>query len=216
MILIIASAKHMRIASFLFVILALPACRQEPAKQPVVEVSGVNDFVIELGKKVGPITGTSTLTDLQAIYGSDKIVLRNIYIAEGEEQEGAVVFPESSNELEIGWDIPANTGHPAFVRISRIGGAWATTEGVKVQLSLDELQKLNGKPFKFYGFGWDYGGQVTDWNGGRFKPTLGVVLGPAVENLPEEFLGEVILNSDDPKVRALDLRIDAIILTFDK
>lgn len=207
----------MRIVPFFLLLLSILACRQEANKEATATPANrADDFVIELGKKVGPITGASTLSDLQAIYGSDKVVLRNIYIGEGQESEGAVVFPESNNELEIGWDIPANTGRPAFVRISRQGGAWATAEGVKVQLPLNELQKLNGKPFKFYGLGWDYGGQVTDWNGGRFKPTLGVVLTSAVENLPQEFAGEVILSSDDPKVQALDLHIDAIVLTFDK
>jgi len=32
------------------------------------------------------------------------------------------------------------------------------------------LEEANDGPFLFLGFGWDYGGRVSDWLGGRMTP----------------------------------------------
>ena len=34
-------------------------------------------------------------------------------------------------------------------------------------MPLAEVEALNGKPFRLYGFGFDHGGTVIDWNSGR-------------------------------------------------
>ncbi len=37
-------------------------------------------------------------------------------------------------------------------------------------MPLSKLQALNGRPIRFTGFDWDYGGAISDWNGGRLQP----------------------------------------------
>jgi hypothetical protein len=38
-------------------------------------------------------------------------------------------------------------------------------------MTLAEIEKINGKPFKLYGFEWDFGGRSSNWQGGELgKP----------------------------------------------
>lgn len=47
--------------------------------------------------------------------------------------------------------------------------------------SLKELQRLNGKPFRLFGFSWDYGGLVESWQKGRLvglESKISLILSP--------------------------------------
>ncbi len=79
-----------------------------------------------------------------------------------------VLFPdEPSQRLEL----VVNSGRPdaAFpvIRVSEPSSRWHDATGLRTGMSLDELVALNGAPVTFYGLGWDYGGTVADWHGGR-------------------------------------------------
>jgi hypothetical protein len=53
---------------------------------------------------------------------------------------------------------------------------WHTATGVTLGVTVDELQKLNTKPFEFNGFGWDYGGQVINWHGGAMSRDTAIAI----------------------------------------
>ena len=36
-----------------------------------------------------------------------------------------------------------------------------------MKTSLKDLERRNGRPFKLMGFGWDYSGTVSSWDGGN-------------------------------------------------
>ena len=44
---------------------------------------------------------------------------------------------------------------------------WSGPEGIQTGESLQVVETANGGPFELQGFGWDYGGYVTDWKGGK-------------------------------------------------
>ncbi len=50
---------------------------------------------------------------------------------------------------------------------------WRTTHGIRRGMTLAEIEALNGRPFKLYGFGFDYGGTTLDWNGGSLDKQAG-------------------------------------------
>jgi hypothetical protein len=54
-------------------------------------------------------------------------------------------------------------------------GNWGTEYGLGLGTTLKELEKMNGKPFQFAGFGWDYGGIVT-WEGGNLDTMSATVV----------------------------------------
>ena len=114
----------------------------------------------------------------------------SIGVGEGFELPGFKVYPGTKNELEVAYDPDASPNRPAFIRVSQEETPWKTDAGVTLGITLQELQQLNGKPFLFSGFGWDYGGRVTDWNGGAFNSDLMISLDNFSENAPEDIFGD--------------------------
>lgn len=208
--------------ALILALLSITACSPGP-KQPSEEesLSGnpsaakAPDFTIEPGKRVGGINATSTEADIKVLYGEDQVEFRSVYIGEGESQPGIAVFPNTPNELEIVWDIAAATGTPEFIRVSQEGGDWHTVQGVKVGLTLEGLEQINGRPFSIFGFGWDYGGLVTDWQGGKLDSHLIIALVPAKpEAVGPKVSGDRAFSSDDPNIRAVEPRVGSMVITF--
>lgn len=79
-----------------------------------------------------------------------------------------VVFPDTKNEVEFIWkDDSINFNQLHQIKIHKKDTDWKTKEGITIGTDLQTLEKLNKKPFLFYGFEWDYGGMVN-WNNGYF------------------------------------------------
>lgn len=55
---------------------------------------------------------------------------------------------------------------------------WHTQTNIRVGTNLKDLEKINGRPFKFTGLGWDLGGTI-DAKGGQLGklPGLNITLG---------------------------------------
>lgn len=194
----------------------LTACRQN---QPAGENTSDPrlDFTIVPGERVGLITAAkSTPDDVLAAYG-DSARLDSVYLVEGLYGPGVVVFPNSSrNRLEIYWDTAIDPLRPAFIRITGDGGSdWKTDRGISIGTPITDLERINGNPFELYGFGWDYGGLVTDWKGGALNYNLGLRFHLQTEkDIPAEVQGETILSSDNDKVRALNPVVAVMELSF--
>lgn len=196
----------------------LGSCKNDAAKKSENAniTNAVNDFKIIPGSRVGLITANTTEAQLEQLYGAENLKMQRIVVAEGEEQAGVILFPDTDKEIEIIWQMASSEGKPAFIRISKDSTVWKTEEGITIGSSLEALEKANGKPFEFYGFEWDYGGLVTNWNGGNFNSNIIVALVPQRFNvLKENMLGEIPLSSADPEIRALNARVGSIVITFD-
>lgn len=177
------------------------------------------------GVRAGPVTPETTELELVRALGAHAVRPAEVPVGEGFCFPGTVLFPETPDEAWLTWEDPART-HPAVLRLERPEGSWRTPEGVGVGLSLDDLVALNGRPIGFLGFGWDYGGRVTDWSGGQLapvevegRPGLVVILdapasAPEAEGpggtLPPEVLGELSVRSDRPGLRGLGIHVVAV------
>jgi hypothetical protein len=92
---------------------------------------------------------------------------------------------------------------------------WGSSSGVRLGMTLKELEELNGKPFQFSGIGWDYGGGISGWDGGKLdKASIGITVDADYNSDQQQDLlpvtGDQILNSNDPAVRKVTLRVVAI------
>ena len=192
---------------FIFLLLisfGLYCCSSEPSI----------DLSIIPGERVGKITKNSTIEELIETYGKKDTKKASIYIAEGEETPGLLLFPGTQNELEVAWDDPKKGG-PAFVRIAQEGTEWITANGITVGTSLAELEEANGRPFQFYGFDWDFGGLVSNWQGGELDGLI-IALNPTnFEALNDQFLGDIELYSDNPGLKHLGLHVASMVITFE-
>lgn len=160
---------------------------------------------------------------LKEMYGASRVSWDTIWGAEGTFEMGTYLDKGTKNEVHIFWgDEHRGSGVlSAGVEVrydkrgnSDYGNSWTSRTGVKLGMTTDELEKLNGRPFAFSGFGWDYGGGVMDWKGGALEEhPIGITLSEG-ENAPEisepemsQILGDHDVMSDNAVVKKVKPRV---------
>ena len=115
-----------------------------------------HDWSIVPGKRVGPVTSTSSEAELKAAFGAAAVKRALIRItddtkAPGLEIDGdkpaeslAVVWPRSEGGLR--WPLLVI---PCYARPA-VDCRWQTAEGVRVGMGLADLQRANERPFLLY------------------------------------------------------------------
>lgn len=159
------------------------------------------DFLLVPEKRIGPLYATHSMeNDLVQTFGVQNVKRQEIYLGEGATAPGFVLFPDTRNAVEIYYDSSIVKDRPAFLRISEKGTDWKSPEGVTIGTTLEELVKINGKAVTFWGFGWDYSGAVSNWNGGKMHPGLMLILEDTRPQSPESLLGDKEISSTTPGV----------------
>lgn len=198
-------------------------------------VTPVADWLIVPGERVGPLTASSSAADLIQAYGAENVRDESYPLGEGESEPGTVVFPDDvTKRMVILWNDLEKKQGPLAVRIDGPASLWKTAEGLGVGTTLKRVEELNGKPFRLYGFEWDYGGQLVDSNGGSLKdlphedPEGGFRGGallltfqpdpPVAEKVPADqyaqVSGDSTFESSHPVMQALDPRVAVITVNF--
>lgn len=139
-------------------------------------------------------------SELKEVFGDN--IKRSIgYHPEGMgEYANTLLYPETDNQVEFVWlDDSISFSRLACINIAGQMTAWKTTEGITLGTNLKELEKINQRPFTFYGFGWDYSGMVN-WEEGRLdERKVFVNLEYPGGTIPAEFdelLGDHSIRSD--------------------
>lgn len=162
--------------------------------------------------------------ELKAKFGADRISYDTIWGPEGMYSMGSYIDQGTKDEVQIFWkDSLHRTGlTSATTRATYNSDAgnyvfsstWCSANGVHIGTTTDELEKMNGKPFIFSGFGWDYGGGIRDWQGGALEGKgIGIDLteSDAIGNIPEseytQILGDQDVRSDHPVVKKVQPKV---------
>lgn len=113
-----------------------------------------------------PVAPKDSAKSLTQRYGKDAAIAE-LPGAEGEKYKGVVLFPRARDQrIEISFAGNAmNAASGLSIRNAGKGSRW-NIAGVSIGSSIADVQKANGRAFVISGFGWDYGGFVTDWKGG--------------------------------------------------
>lgn len=163
----------------------------------------------------GNISAASTPEALREMFGSEEVKDTVIYVGDGISRPGSLVFPGTADELQLVWtETPPR--RPELLMISRANTQWRAANGLTVGTRLSELVRMNGENFSFAGFDWDFGGRVTDWQGGKlagFNVRLGY---PDGHKVPESMLGDQIISSDHPDVAKVPITVQQIILVLNR
>jgi len=168
--------------------------------------SSSDDFLIIPGERVGKITAeNATQTEILELYGNDAVT-DSIYIGEGFFWPGVRVYPNTENELQIAWDAQAYTDLPALLRVQSPDTDWKTDQGITIGTTLEELIGINGGHFKFLGFGWDYGGKVSNLEDGDISNDLFLTLEEVTGTTPE-LLGDQEISTDNPAVQPKNIQV---------
>jgi hypothetical protein len=122
----------------------------------------------------GPFSPATEPAGLRRIYGADNVREGEVPGAEGEVFHGVILFPQDATRRAYVYfqDEDTLTGL-SMIEVTDAESRWKLDTGVRIGMPLPELVALNGKPVKFFGFDWDYGGHITDWHGGKLAPKDG-------------------------------------------
>lgn len=156
-------------------------------------------------------------------YGVSAVTYDTIWGAEGFFTMGTCLKTDDASHIEIMWTDSAK--REGVISVSLVSdaeyfapqlpsGKWKSRTGVFIGMTIEELEKLNGRPFVFSGFGWDYGGGVIRWENGTLQDKgIAIQLNEGVQSsaLPEkEYLkcvGDVELMSSDTSARKMKPRV---------
>ena len=120
----------------------------------------------------GPFSKDSSNLKLAMVFDSRNVSFEDVDVG-GTKVAASVLFTKDpKRRLEIWWQNPA--AHSGLYLILINGqSTWSGPGGLKLGLTLAELEKLNHKPFKLKGFDKDGTATVSDWDGGALAKIAG-------------------------------------------
>ena len=169
----------------------------------------------------GPFSKDSSSLKLASIFDSRNITFTEIDVS-GVQVGATIVYPKDPKKrLEVWW---TNPGQRSDIYLMVIGGQslWGAPGGVRLGLTLVELERLNKKPFKLKGFNSDKIAEISDWNGGALATLPGgckngvnlkadaKVSANALSALSED----KEYSSDDPAIRAAKPTVSEILIGY--
>lgn len=174
---------------------ALPATAQPPAS--------IELFLLDTAAK-----SSDTLVSLRKQYGDANVIEGELPGAEGETAQGWIIYPNDP-EKKLMLYLDESNVHPGSLLVDEAKSKWHLSNSIKLGTDSKTLEKLNGKTFSFYGFYWDYGGVISDWNGGELNKktangsNISIHLCPPEDSkLPDNYLsGDGTFKSDNPLAR---------------
>ena len=175
----------------------------------------------------GRFTADLTEQRLIEIYGTQNVRPGDIYVGEGFTEPGATVFPDSAaDRIEVVWSDGKKRAAPRFVRVKEKFTRWRTVDGVSIGTDLKTIERINRRPFRLRGFGWDNSGALSSWSGGRLdqQDTPGCrvslrALPPGEGPWPgvwEQVVGTAEFSSGHPAMQQLNPRVTELFLVFPK
>lgn len=149
---------------------------------------------------IGPLT---TNSELEARFGKANLHEEPL---QGPTMEGftaLVAYPKQAQQrLEIILDALDKDAPIQALRIRGHDSRWHDAQGLQLGMTLDELVKRNGAPISFYGFGWEYGGSVQDWHGGRLASAHDSDIYRSITLVPRAGVAESALPQGDSDFRS--------------
>lgn len=198
-----------------------PAASPEPEPVPkkVISVDDISadDRTFVPSERFGKVTAGTTPEQLIAYYGEENVKKDSIHLGEGYYLAGYKLFPGTKSEASLLFPGGKADLRDMQVTVDFTATDWVAAQtGVKIGTTLKDLERLNGGPFSFYGFEWDYGGAVTDWKGGALKDYR-IRVSYDFENrqntaLHPSILGEQETSSENPALIGLDVKVIQIIV----
>lgn len=194
-------------ALLLFFPAVLAACKNEERKTVspanTVVSAPVDSFLIT-DSSWGLIRANTGIDELEKIFGKDNV--RDVRECDAECMDSidvTKIYPGGENEITIIWRDTAYHKEIGLIECFGDRPVWHSADGIKIGSGLKDLLKVNGNKISFYGFGWDYGGTVDSYNGGRLEHTVMKLR----LNLSESFTGDrdlygdIGLDTDMPAVK---------------
>ena len=204
----------------LLVMLLCHACTENnntPGEKKI-PAAAVDSFLVT-DSSWGMITAGTDWDELKSKYGANNILdIRECGPECVDSIDVTKVFPGQENEATIYWE---DTAYHRIIQSIDCRGdqpRWHSPDGMRIGSTLKELLAINGKKISFYGFGWDYGGTVTEYHGGKLdQSAIGYGVGYNEEKMSDPSVyGDVGLDTDMPAVQKIldQIKIEWLSLRF--
>jgi hypothetical protein len=167
---------------------------------------------------------------LRTQFGQANVKTDTLWGPEASWEMATFLYKDTPDEVAIVWQNDQPQSSIAYLRLSspmvadkpiEYKGRWKSKTGVLPGITLEQLEAINGKPFKFSGFGWDYGGGSAGWEGGKLEKSgisVQLVESPEVYAFMEQpelarVLGDQIVLSSEPVLKKMKVQVQAVILS---
>jgi len=165
------------------------------------------------------------LDDLLAFNSEEalkKVYKKDVERSTGQHPEGngiynnTLLYPNSKNQVEFVWkDDSINFNKLQYIKLTGKRTDWKTKEGITLGSDIETLERLNGKAFVFFGFGWDFSGFI-DWNDGQLaNRNIAGRIDYSYDALPKEFeslLGDKDIMSSSEMAQKAKLYLSEIVI----
>ncbi len=163
--------------------------------------------IIKKGFQLNDLLQFNSEAALKAKYGN-KVKRTLGYLPEGMgEYPNTTLFPDTPNAVQFEWKDDKKMEGLKKINVFGNKTDWKTKEGITLGTDMKTLEKINQKPFKFYGFAWDFSGHIASWEGGLLdKKTIGLILNSDDKNLHKlsDLMGDVEVNSAQANAQKLN------------
>ena len=136
--------------------------------------TGSADTSVVPGRRVGAITAYSSLAVLKAMYGSANIIPKMQPLPSGDTAPGVRLFAGTDRQLDLVWEEDGGR-EKRLAEVRIVGKAWALENGVKIGLTVSEVEKIIGKPVRITGA---EGGPMAEIDGGATGAGFGLRFTP--------------------------------------
>ncbi len=210
---------------------ALAACSNDPPPQALPEtppaapapakpaIAEAELFTLTVGGS--GFRAEEGLKGLESRFGPESVSRIDVELGEGQTEPGAMLFAADPVRRATVYFVDGRVdGAISAIYIRDAQSRWRGPLGLRVGMTSVELQQLNGRPYRFLGFDWDYGGYVSHWSGGSLEKA---VLSPgriavrlqAPPNTPEGYPGgDGDFTSDMPILGSHPALVSEFGLTF--
>jgi hypothetical protein len=170
----------------------------------------------------GAFSKESSHLRLAMTFDPKNVSFADVAASNGTKVQASVIFGnDPKRRLEVWWTNPAARSDTYLIVING-KSTWTAPGGMKLGLTIPQLEKLNHKPFKLKGFDKDGLATVSDWDGGALATlTGGCKSGLSLHADPKastEDLGEVPADKDfvssDPAIRAVKPTVSEILIGY--
>jgi hypothetical protein len=194
-----------------------PAVHVSATPAPVASEKPGHGAVRTVVECNGPFAKDSGMLALAMVFDSRNMTFTHETVPGGE-ADVTVLFPnDPRRRLEVWWSNPNRTG----TYLIDIAGksTWTGPHDLRLGLTLEQLEKINRKPFKMKGFGQDDIASVSSWDGGALASLeggckAGVNLHSNASAAAAELPAKDEYSSDDPAMRALKPTVTEILIGY--
>ena len=121
----------------------------------------------------GTFAKDSSAVELATAFNSKNVTFADVEAADATKVPASILFPnDPKRRLEVWWSNPTARSD---IHLIVIGGqsTWTAPGGVRLGQTLEQVEKINHKPFKLKGFDKDRIATVSDWDGGALATVTG-------------------------------------------